>query len=79
MTADIHSLPNRDKPLVEHAMRYARAGVKIFATTESGKAPSTSNAAWSEFLGREVRKGEGGCSRGLRPEALACPAARSMA
>jgi len=47
-------------PMLIAALKYAERGVKIFATTADGKAPSTSNEAWSKYLGREVRKGQGG-------------------
>lgn len=46
--------------ILQSALKYAERGVKVFATTADGKAPSISNDAWSRYLGREVRKGQGG-------------------
>lgn len=52
--------PAQAPDIVTSALRYAKAGIAVFATTADGKAPSTSNAAWSRRLGREIRKGQGG-------------------
>lgn len=46
--------------LLKYALAYAERGIRVFATTADGKAPSISNAAWSQYLGREIRKGQGG-------------------
>lgn len=51
--------PDRNSILLS-AIAYAERGVKVFATTADGKAPSISNRAWSNKLGREVGKGQGG-------------------
>jgi len=47
-------------PILEAALLYASRGLKVFATTADGKAPSTSNKAWSQRLGKDVPKGKGG-------------------
>jgi hypothetical protein len=46
--------------MLDAALRYAEAGIKIFATTADGKAPAISNRAWSNKLGRDIQKGQGG-------------------
>lgn len=50
----------RGNTLLERALQYAERGVRVFATTADGKAPSISNAAWSRYLGKPVPKGKGG-------------------
>jgi hypothetical protein len=76
--------------MLDAALRYAEAGIKIFATTADGKAPAISNRAWSRKLGREIRKGQGGLHLATTdpdlidwmfswrnpPAASGCPAAR---
>ncbi len=63
MTAEIVDIQDARKSLLDWALAYAERGVKIFATTADGKAPSTSNKAWSRYWGRELRKGEGGLNQ----------------
>lgn len=54
--------------MVNAALKYAARGVKVFATTADGKAPSTSNDAWGKRLGRTLRRGEGGLHRATTDE-----------
>jgi len=56
------------RPILQAALKYAERGIKVFATTADGKAPSTSNKQWGERLGRELRRGEGGLHRATTDE-----------
>ena len=61
--ATVVNIDNHRMSILDWALAYAERGVKVFATTADGKAPATSNKAWSERLGRELRKGEGGLNQ----------------
>ena len=54
------SIVNSPRTMADAALAYAKRGIRVFATTSDGKAPSTSNAQWSKRLGKEVKKGQGG-------------------
>lgn len=56
------------RPILQAALKYAERGIKVFATTADGKAPSTSNKQWGKRLGRELRRGEGGLHRATTDE-----------
>ena len=60
MTSEVIPIDQRRKPLVDIALEYAARGVAVFAVTADGKAPATSNKAWSNRLGRTIGKGQGG-------------------
>jgi hypothetical protein len=64
-------LPKNDSdasPILKAALTYAKRGIKVFATTADGKAPSTSNDQWGKRLGRVLRRGEGGLHRATTDE-----------
>jgi len=69
MSQKVGERPAVVNPILDAALKYAARGIKVFATTADGKAPSTSNQQWSQRLGRELRRGEGGLHRATTDEA----------